>query len=215
MKDITEHISKLREDFIKGTLDEKDINQNPFTQFEVWFKQAIDASVPEAQAMTLSTITNGKPTSRIVYLRELTNNQFWFYGNYNSKKAKSIEQNPFVSLNFFWPALERQIRIEGEVKLCDSSYSDNYFNNRPYESKLGAWASNQSHKLSSRKELENELENMQKKFDGKEVMRPEFWGGWVLTANYYEFWQGRKSRLHDRICYELKNGSWEIFRLAP
>lgn len=215
MKDITEHISKLREDFVKGTLDEKDVDKNPFIQFEIWFKQALDAAVPEAQAMTLSTVTDGKPTSRIVYLRELKDNQFWFYGNYNSKKAKSIAQNPFVSLNFFWPALERQIRIEGEVKLCDPSYSDNYYNNRPYESKLGAWASNQSHRLSSRAELENELESLRKEYEGKEVQRPPFWGGWVLTANYYEFWQGRKSRLHDRICYEKNTGGWDIFRLAP
>jgi pyridoxamine 5'-phosphate oxidase len=215
MSNITEHISKLREDFIKGTLSESDVNANPFTQFETWFTQAIHSQVKEPQAMVLSTCTDDKPSSRIVYLRELQNNQFWFYGNFNSRKAIQLSQNANASFNFFWPDLERQIRIEGTVSLADPSYSDNYFNNRPHESKLGAWASDQSAKLSSRKELEDKLESVRKQFEGKEIPRPDFWGGWVLTANYYEFWQGRKSRLHDRISYHLQDNGWKIERLAP
>jgi len=216
MSDINEHISKLREDFIKGTLSEHEVNTDPFFQFETWLMQAVKADVPEVQAMTLSTSLNNKPSSRIVYLREFNSNTYWFYGNYDSKKGKNLKENPYASLNFFWPFLERQIRIEGTVKPADTQMSDAYFNARPRESQLGAWASAQSSKITSRQQLENKLEEMRKKFEGEEnIPRPELWGGWVLTANYYEFWQGRKSRLHDRIAYELKDGKWDIFRLAP
>jgi len=215
MSKITEHIIKLREDFLKGNLDEREVNADPFVQFETWFQQTISAQMPEAQAMTLSTSINNKPSSRIVYLRELKDHKFWFYGNLNSRKAKELSQNPNASLNFFWTGLERQIRIEGTVVLAENSYNDNYFNQRPRESKLGAWASAQSSKLSSRKELEDKLQSLGKEFEGKEIPRPSFWGGWILSAHYYEFWQGRKSRLHDRISYELKDKNWEIARLAP
>ncbi len=215
MSKITDHINQLREDFMKGSLNEVDIHKDPFTQFEIWLQQAIQSEMPEVQAMNLSTISDNKPSSRIVYLRRLNNHKFWFYGNYDSKKGKSLEENPNASLNFFWPELQRQIRIEGTVKKATKVNSDNYFNSRPLESQLGAWASAQSNKLSSRKKLENKLTELKKQFKGKEVPRPEHWGGWVLTANYYEFWQGRKSRLHDRLIYELKDKNWEISRLAP
>ncbi len=215
MSKITEHINKLREDFVKGTLNESDAHADPFIQFEAWFREAISAELPEAQAMTLSTSLNNKPSSRIVYLRELQDHKFWFYGNLKSRKAIEISKNPNASLNFFWPGLERQIRIEGTIEPAQASHSDNYFNQRPLESKLGAWASVQSSKLSSRKELEDKLESLRKQFEGKEIPRPEFWGGWILTAHYYEFWQGRKSRLHDRISYELNDKHWHLSRLAP
>jgi pyridoxamine 5'-phosphate oxidase len=215
MSKVSEHISKLREDFLKGALAENDVNKNPFLQFEAWLSQAIEAEVPEVQACTLGTVLDNKPSSRIVYLREFNNNQFWFYGNYDSKKGKSLLKNKNACLNFFWPALERQIRIEGTVELAAKEMSDAYFNARPRESKLGAWASAQSSRLSSRTELENKLEEIRKKFEGKEVPRPDNWGGWILAANYYEFWQGRKSRLHDRIAYGKKENGWEISRLAP
>lgn len=213
---LRDEIKKLREDFTKGTLSENEVKSDPFAQFEIWLQQAVDSKFPEVQATTLSTVSEeGKPSSRIVYLREFENNKFWIYGNYNSKKAAQMAKNPNVCLNFFWPDLERQIRIEGAVVKCDASYSDNYFNNRPYESKLGAWASAQSSELTSRKELDDLVESFRKKFEGKEIPRPEYWGGYILTANYYEFWQGRKSRLHDRICYKQENNNWKIFRLAP
>lgn len=214
-KHVTEHISKLREDFLKGTLDVNDVNKDPHVQLELWFKQALDAAIPEAQAMTLSTVVDNKPSSRIVYLRELDDDKLFFYGNLNSRKAQDMQKNPNVSLNFFWAPLERQIRLEGTVMLAADKYNDNYFNNRPYESKLGAWASEQSARLNSRKDLDDRVELFRKQYEGKEITRPPYWGGWVFTPNYYEFWQGRKSRLHDRICYELKDGRWEIFRLAP
>ncbi|MFO0358148.1 MAG: pyridoxamine 5'-phosphate oxidase [Sphingobacteriaceae bacterium] len=216
MDHLREQIIKLREDFTKGTLNETDVNENPALQFEKWLAQAVEAKIPEVQAMTLATVSeDGKPASRIVYLREFEHNQFWFYGNYNSKKAKHMEKNPNISLSFFWPELERQIRIEGTVIKCHPSNSDAYYNNRPYESKIGSWASNQSGELTSRDELINKVEELKKQFTPETIKRPEFWGGWILKASYYEFWQGRKSRLHDRIVYSLENNVWKIKRLAP
>jgi pyridoxamine 5'-phosphate oxidase len=216
MDHLREQIIKLREDFTKGTLTESDVDKNPALQFEKWLSQAVEAKIPEVQAMTLATVSEeGKPASRIVYLREFEHNQFWFYGNYNSKKAKHMEKNPNVSLSFFWPDLERQIRIEGTVIKCHPSSSDAYYNNRPYESKIGSWASNQSGELSSREELINKVEELKKLYSPEAIKRPDFWGGWILQANYYEFWQGRKSRLHDRIIYVLENEVWQTKRLAP
>ncbi len=216
MSSLRDEIKKLREDFAKGTLNDTAVNPDPFRQFELWLSQAVEAKIPEVQAVTLSTVSSeGKPASRIVYVREFENNQFWIYTNYNSRKAKDMLQNPNISLTFFWPELERQIRIEGAVKKADKEKSDNYFKHRPRESQLGAWASNQSGILKDRDELEAAVENVRKKFEGKDVPRPDFWGGFEVTANYYEFWQGRKSRLHDRICYALVNREWIIKRLAP
>lgn len=216
MDELRTQIIKLREDFTKGTLSENDVNQNPALQFEKWLSQAVESKIPEVQAMTLATVSpDGKPASRIVYLREFEHNQYWFYGNYNSKKAKHMEHNPNISLSFFWPELERQIRIEGAVIKCHPSSSDNYYNNRPYESKIGSWASNQSGEISSREELINKVEELKKQFTPENIKRPDFWGGWILQATYYEFWQGRKSRLHDRIIYSLENNVWKIKRLAP
>jgi len=216
MDDLRAQIIKLREDFTKGTLSESDVHSSPALQFEKWLAQAVESNVPEVQAMTLATVSeDGKPASRIVYLREFEHNQFWFYGNYNSKKAKHMEKNPGISLSFFWPELQRQIRIEGTVTKCHPSNSDAYFNNRPFESKLGSWASNQSGEIASREELINKVEELKKQFTPETIKRPDFWGGWILQANYYEFWQGRKSRLHDRIVYVLENNNWKIKRLAP
>lgn len=214
--DLHEEIKKLREDFLKGSLSESEVDKNPFTQFEKWLAQSVEAKIPEVSAVNLATVsTEGKPSSRIVYLREFENNRFWFYTNYQSKKGKEMEMNPHVCLNFFWPDLERQIRIEGKVAKSDKQYSDNYFNNRPRTSQIGAWSSEQSKVLESREELDEKVNAFTKKFEGINVPRPDFWGGWVITANYYEFWQGRKSRLHDRIAYEKENEIWKIKRLAP
>jgi len=216
MDKLRETIIKLREDFTKGTLNESDVAKNPAQQFEKWLQQAVEAKVPEVQAMTLATVSpDGKPSARIVYLREFEHNQFWFYGNYESRKAKHMEANPNISLSFFWPELERQIRIEGSVIKCHPNNSDTYFNNRPFESKLGSWASNQSGVISSRDELIQKVEELKNKFSPETIHRPDFWGGWILQATYYEFWQGRKSRLHDRIVYELENNVWQVKRLAP
>lgn len=213
---LRDEIKKLREDFIKGTLTDEAAKADPFEQFELWLGQAVEAKVPEVQALTLCTVSKeGKPASRIVYVREFENNRFWIYTNYNSRKAKELFQNPNVSLTFFWPELERQIRIEGVAQIAAMDRSNNYFNNRPRESQIGAWASNQSSVLKNREELEANVENIRARFEGKDIPRPEFWGGIEITANYYEFWQGRKSRLHDRISYTLEKNKWIIKRLAP
>lgn len=211
-----QHIAKLREDFMGGTLSESDVNKDPVLQFKSWLQQAVNANIHEVQAMNLATVSvEQKPSSRIVYLREFENNSYSFYTNYNSQKGKELEKNPFASLTFFWPELERQVRIEGRVEKASAAQSDAYYNARPYDSKIGAWASNQSHQLQSRDELENLIVDLKKKFTPDTIVRPDFWGGLVLIANYYEFWQGRKSRLHDRICYKSENSNWKILRIAP
>lgn len=216
MSEVNEHISQLREDFMKGQLSESAVTGLPQLQFENWMKEAVDARVDEPQAFNLATVSRDhKPSSRIVYLREFSENTFYFYTNYRSHKALDIEGNPYVCATFFWPELERQIRIEGIVTFADKAKSDAYFNSRPAESKLGAWSSPQSKVIASRETLENLVKATSEKFEGKEVPRPEFWGGYVIEANYYEFWQGRKSRLHDRIAFRKEEGNWKIERLAP
>jgi pyridoxamine 5'-phosphate oxidase len=215
--DLRKKITILREDFLKGTLDENDVPDNPFELFTAWMKQAVDEGTPEVQAMTLATCNaEGKPSARIVYLREFENHSFYFYGNYESRKGKELKENPRAALLFFWPQLERQIRLEGKVEVAPAVMADGYFNNRPYESKLGAWASRQSSLLENRCKLDEQLEAYREKFKNGEVPRPEWWGGWVLKAEYYEFWQGRKSRLHDRICYNQDGpDTWKKFRIYP
>jgi pyridoxamine 5'-phosphate oxidase len=213
---LRQHIQKLREDFSKGTLGENDALQDPGEQFRVWMQQAVEAQIIELQAMTLATVSaEGRPSSRVVYLREFGDNTYTFYTNYGSKKAKELAANPNAALTFFWPHLERQIRIEGEVKKSGDAASDAYFLNRPYESQVGAWASPQSGELASREELEKKVQLMKEKIPQGSMSRPAFWGGLTLTATYYEFWQGRKSRLHDRLSYHLEDNRWRIRRLAP
>jgi pyridoxamine 5'-phosphate oxidase len=213
---LKDHIKQLREDFSKGSLRKTDVAADPFDQFTLWLQQAVAAQIPEVQAMCLATVSeSGKPSSRIVYLREFDNNGFSFYTNYDSRKARELEKNPFASLTFFWPELERQIRIEGKVEKVNAEQSDAYYNNRPYDSKVGAWASQQSRTLSSRAELELKIEEIKAKYSPEIIQRPPFWGGFILKADYYEFWQGRKSRLHDRICYELIDNKWVTSRLSP
>lgn len=216
MDNLSDYISRLREDFSKGTLNEAETNKDPFQQFSLWLQQAVEAQIFEVQAMNLATVSHDlKPASRIVYLREFDNNQFNFYTNYNSRKAEQLSKNPYAALTFFWPELERQIRIEGIVEKISEAQSDAYFNARPYESKIGAWASNQSHALRSREELEQNVDKFKSMYSAEEIKRPDYWGGFSLKASYYEFWQGRKSRLHDRITYTADNNDWIITRIAP
>lgn len=216
MDKLEDHIAKLREDFTKGTLNENDAATDPFIQFEKWLQQAVDAKVPEVQAMNLCTVSKeGRPSARIVYLREFEAGRFWFYTNYNSQKGRDLATNTNAGITFFWPELERQVRIEGTIEKATAAQSDAYYNARPYESKIGAWASEQSHLLASREALEQKVEALKKQFTPETIVRPDFWGGYVLKADHYEFWQGRKSRLHDRITYALENGKWLISRLAP
>lgn len=217
MSQVNQHISQLREDFMKGELSENNLNKTPDLQFEQWMKDAIDAKVNEVPACNLATVDkNNKPSARIIYLREFSNNEFYFYTNYDSRKGQQIAENPNVCLTFFWPELERQIRIEGVItQKAEAEKSDAYFDARPQDSKIGAWSSPQSRVLNNREELNTFIEGNKTKFNNQEIPRPEFWGGYVIKANYYEFWQGRKNRLHDRIAFTLENGNWKIERLAP
>lgn len=217
MSQVNQHISQLREDFMKGELSENNLNKTPDLQFEQWMKDAIDAKVNEVPACNLATVDkNNKPSARIIYLREFSDNEFYFYTNYDSRKGQQIAENPNVCLTFFWPELERQIRIEGVItQKAEAEKSDAYFNARPQDSKIGAWSSPQSRVLNNREELNTFIEGNKTKFNNQEIPRPEFWGGYIIKANYYEFWQGRKNRLHDRIAFTLENGNWKIERLAP
>lgn len=216
MEDLKAYINALRHDFTKEKLDKKDVHADPVLQFEKWFKEAVDAKVNEPNAMSISTVSaEGKPSSRIVLLRNFDQEGFVFYTNYNSRKGFDIRVNPNVALLFFWPELERQVRIEGVLKKQSPEESDRYFNSRPRESKLGAWTSEQSKPIDSRLVLDKAYDEHAKKFPGNEVPRPPYWGGYLLTPLYMEFWQGRASRLHDRISYTHEDQKWKIERLSP
>lgn len=216
MEDLRLYINTLRHDFAKQTLDKKDVNTNPVLQFEKWFKEAVEAKVNEPNAMTVATATaDGKPSARIVLLRNFDETGFVFYTNYTSRKGGEILKNPYATLLFFWPELERQVRIEGKLKKQSAEESDKYFNSRPRESKLGAWTSEQSRVVASRKALDEEYEKVSQKYPGENVPRPIYWGGYILEPTAIEFWQGRPSRLHDRLFYTKEKESWKIERLAP
>ncbi len=212
-----QHITHLRTEFTQSGLDLSDVKDIPFEQFSVWMEEAIKAEVKEVQAMHLATVNAvGQPSARIVYLREYFDNQFVCYTNFESRKGIEILGNNKVSLTFFWQALERQIRIEGTIKKHDDLKSNAYFDARPEGSKIGAWASPQSQVLVDRAELDENVIAIQEKFKNEKITRPSFWGGYIIEANYYEFWQGRSSRLHDRIIYVKNNrNGWNINRIAP
>lgn len=217
MENLKEYINRLRRDFTMETLDESQVSHDPVKQFEAWFKEAIQAEVNEPNAMTVATVgEHGRPSARIVLLRNYGEEGFSFYTNYNSRKGKEIAHNPFASLLFFWPELERQVRIEGKLRMQSAEESDRYFMSRPESSRIGAWASPQSEVIGSRKVLDDNIGKASEEFRGKEVTRPGWWGGYVLEPDTFEFWQGRHSRLHDRISYTKdEESSWRIARLAP
>lgn len=208
-------ISKIRTDYSQKTLDVKDVQADPLGQFEHWLNDAIKSEVLEPTAMVLCTVHNNVPSSRVVLLKGIDEGGFVFFTNYLSRKGVEMLDNDNVALNFFWPELERQVRIIGKVKISSTTLSDTYFHSRPANSRVGAWTSPQSKGIPSREWLEDQELAYQKKFEGKEIPRPEYWGGYVVVPQQVEFWQGRPSRLHDRIQYTIKDENWSIERLAP
>ncbi len=214
---LTNDLASLREDYKKATLEISDAGEDPLVFFRNWMDAAVAARVPEPNAMTLATVdASGQPHARIVLLKGLENDQFVFYTNYESHKAAEISENGRVALVFFWPELERQVRIEGTVAKVEASTSDAYFAVRPRGSQLGAWASPQSQEVISREVLEETYQAVEDRFNETEfVPRPEHWGGYGVTAHLMEFWQGRRSRMHDRIVFQKTGEAWESVRLAP
>jgi pyridoxamine 5'-phosphate oxidase len=199
------------------TLDERTVDRDPLILFQRWLNEAIAAGIHLAEAMTLATATpSGKPSARLVLLKQADEHGFVFYTNYNSMKARELDANPQAALVFYWPQLERQVRVEGTVERTSAAESDAYFKTRPRESQIGALASPQSEVVASRETLQERVNELEKLYEGREVDRPAHWGGYRLRAERIEFWKGRPGRLHDRLLYERQaDGSWEISRLAP
>ena len=210
-------IAAIRKVYQLQSLLEKDVDADPVFQVEKWWKQAIESKIDEVNAMTLSTSSlSGVPSSRIVLLKGIQDNGFTFFTNYDSHKGKEIEQNPQVALLFFWKEMERQVRIEGIASRINGEESDEYFNSRPRESRIGAWSSPQSTVIDNREVLQENVLKFEKEFENKEVPRPINWGGYMVQPRLMEFWQGRPGRLHDRIQYHKnQQNNWQIRRLAP
>ncbi len=208
-------ISQIRREFNSGSFTEKNAEQSPFDQFEKWLQDAQTAGFLDPNAVTLSTVdSSGMPSARVLLLKSFDENGFVVYTNYESKKASDLEANPKASMLFFWDKLERQIRIQGRIEKITPEESDEYFQTRSYTSKIGAWASKQSRKLSSRYKLLREVAGFVAKYPVK-VPLPPHWGGYRLIPEYFEFWQGRESRLHDRITYERQEDNWILSRIYP
>ena len=210
-------IADLRKDYSSQTLRETDIEPNPIDQFQKWWTEAVNSQIDEVNAMTLATASSdGMPSARIMLLKGFDKNGFVFFTNYKSYKAMHLEENPKACLVFFWKELERQVRITGLVKRVSEKDSDDYFLSRPLGSQIGAWTSSQSQVIESREWLENRYLQLTEEYKQKKLKRPPHWGGYVVTPVIIEFWQGRPSRLHDRIQYSLEeDGSWKIERLSP
>lgn len=210
-------LGSVRKEYSLRELDVSDVNANPIDQFEGWFKEALEREGDEANATTLSTIgLDGHPNGRIVLLKFYSEDGFTIYTNYNSVKGQELSNHAFASLTFYWKSLERQVRIRGNVEKVDPVISDEYYNSRPRASRIGAWASPQSQEIKNREVLEEKEQFYENKFDGLETIpRPEGWGGFMINPTTIEFWQGRPSRLHDRIVYQLDGTDWKIKRLAP
>ena len=205
----------IRKQYELSYLDENSVNPNPSAQFEQWLAEAIASTQLEPTAMVLSTVDKGlRPQSRVVLLKDFSNDGLKFYTNYNGHKAQQMELNKQVSVVFFWPSLERQVRIAGVVEKLSESESTEYFHSRPADSQLGAWASPQSQVIASHEVLEDNLKTFNDKF-GENIPKPPHWGGYLIRPTSFEFWQGRPNRLHDRLLFSLGNGNWKMERLAP
>jgi pyridoxamine 5'-phosphate oxidase len=211
------NLAEIRKEYSKATLDISNVKSDPIHQFTKWFDEAIEAKVLEPNAMSLATVSSdNRPSCRIVLLKGIEENKFLFYTNYQSHKGKELENNPVCALTFFWPELERQIRIEGIAGRVSENKSIEYFHSRPLGSQVSAWASPQSAIIENRLILEDRARQIEKRFEGKEVLpKPQQWGGYEVDPLLIEFWQGRESRLHDRLEYVRVDGLWKVHRLAP
>jgi len=209
-------LSNKETNYTLSELSENEVDKDPFSQFVKWLDFALEKEVSEANAMVLSTVGHdNRPSSRVVLLKGVTEKGFTFYTNYQSKKGTQLSNNPNASLVFFWPDLERQVRIEGIVEKLSPELSDEYFAKRPFDSQLGATISPQSKEIPDREYLLERKNDLEQQTRNQQLKRPDFWGGYILKPNLFEFWQGRANRLSDRIQYTVKSGRWEIVRLAP
>ncbi len=208
-------LKSMREEYMKGKLNQSSVEKDPFIQFRKWMDASIEAEILHPTAMNLATVgSDMQPSSRIVLLKEFDEKGFVFYTNYKSRKAIELNENPRASLLFFWNELEREVRIEGFAEKTDNNRADDYFSSRPRNSQISASISEQSRSVPDRSFLVKEFNKFANENQGN-IKRPEFWGGYRLVPNYFEFWQGREDRLHDRIAYKIVGESWKIFRLAP
>lgn len=209
-------VKTFRKDFIKGTLSEEEMSADPVKQFSRWLDFAFESGNEYANAMTLSTVDlNGAPSSRVMLLRDVSHGGLTFFTNYKSNKANDLKINPNASMLFFWPELERQVRIGGFIELLPAKDSDEYFESRPFESQVGATISSQSKVIKGRKEMDEAFARQLEFYKGKKVPRPDYWGGYVLIPETFEFWQGRANRLHDRFQYTKEEAHWLMERLMP
>jgi pyridoxamine 5'-phosphate oxidase len=213
---MSKDISQLRRDYAGKHLNKDIAGSDPIKLFDKWFEEALQAEVLDANAFTLSTISsNGRPSGRIVLIKGVVDGKFIFYTNYDSKKGKDLEANAVAAMTFYYKELDRQIRLEGTIEKVDTAESDKYFDSRPLKSRVGAWISEQSNPIPSRVFLMRKFAEYNLKNIGHKVKRPLNWGGYALSPDRIEFWQGRPNRLHDRINFTLQDGNWEIERLAP
>lgn len=217
MEYLKDFLKNVRRDYSTDSMDVSTCHPNPVIQFALWMQMAVEMNIMEPNAVHLATVgPDGMPSLRVVLLRNFDERGFVFFTNYHSRKGSDMERTGKAALNFFWPELFRQVRIEGMVSRLEKWDSDEYFSSRPRESQLGAWASDQSAPLAGREELEQKFENLTREYAGKEIPRPDHWGGYRIRPVAFEFWLGRLSRLHDRVKYECNDeGSWKISRLFP